>query len=224
MRYRTSIIVAAFAVLLALPGCKLVKNEDLAKARTEGGAQAGSGAAAFDPDKMAREMWGTKIVPYLEAKAGPFADVRSLIAESPDEAGKRFGYREKPEGMPWTIATRFEGRIVAANTASRAATIDVDVDGDGVADAVVQIGPVIRGTALRDGLDFISFNAFTNQIDYAQFAKSLNTRMAQTTLAKLPREDLNGRRITVIGVFPLDKPGDKPLVTPAVATLGDKAS
>ncbi|MDF2999069.1 MAG: hypothetical protein K0R27_4706 [Xanthobacteraceae bacterium] len=224
MRYRTSIIIAALAALLALPGCKLVKNEDLAKAKTEGGAQAGSDAAAFDPDKMARQMWGTKIVPYLEAKAGPFADVRSLIAESPDDAGKRFGYREKPEGMPWTIATRFEGRIVAANTASRAATVDVDIDGDGVADAVVQIGPVIRGTALRDGLDFISFNAFTNQIDYAQFAKSLNTLMAQTTLAKLPREDLNGRQISVIGVFALDKPGDKPLVTPAVATLGDKAS
>jgi predicted lipoprotein len=221
MRYRTSIAVASLALLLALPGCKLVKNEDLAKAKAENGGDAGQ--AAFDSDKMARDMWGPKIVPYLEAKAGPFADVRSLITESPDDAGKRFGYREKPEGMPWTIATRLDGRIVAVNTASRAATVDVDVDGDGVADAVVQIGPVIRGTALRDGLDFVSFNAFTNQIDYAKFAKSLNTLMAETTLAKLPREDLTGRHIWVVGVFALEKPGDKPLVTPAVATLGDKS-
>lgn len=223
MRYRTSLVLACLAVLLALPGCKLVKNEDLAKAKAEGGAQAGAGAPAFDPDRMARDMWGTKIVPYLEAKAGPFAEVRALVTENPDEAGKRFGYREKPEGMPWTIATRFEGRIIAANTTSRAATVDVDIDGDGVADAVVQIGPVIRGTALRDGLDFVSFNAFTNQIDYAQFAKSLNTLMAETVLAKLPREDLAGRKISVVGVFALDKPGGKPLVTPAVATLGDKS-
>lgn len=222
MRYAISVL-ALIAATLALPGCRLVKNEDLAKAKQESG-NAAAGQAAFDPDRMARDMWAAKIVPYLEAKAGPFAEVRALIARSPDEAGKRFGYREKPEGMPWTIATRLEGRIVAANTGSRAATVDVDADGDGVADAVVQIGPVIRGTALRDGLDFISFNAFTNQIDYAQFAKSLNTLMAGTTLGTLPREDLTGRHISVVGVFALDKPGDKPLVTPAVATLGDKSS
>ncbi|HEY9214415.1 MAG TPA: DUF2291 domain-containing protein [Ancylobacter sp.] len=223
MRYRSFFIIAALAGLLVLPACKLVKNEDLAKTRAENGSGANAGLAAFDPDKMARAMWGAKIVPYLEAKSGPFTEVRTLITKSPDEAGKRFGYREKPEGMPWTIATRLDGRIVAANTTSRAATVDVDVDGDGVADAVVQIGPVIRGTALRDGLDFVSFNAFTNQIDYAQFAKSLNTLMAATTLAKLPRADLAGRKISVVGVFALDKLGDKPLVTPAVATLGDKS-
>ncbi|MBS7543856.1 DUF2291 family protein [Ancylobacter oerskovii] len=223
MRHPTFLITVVLAGLLALPGCKLVKNEELAKAKAEGGTQAGAGASAFDPDRMARDMWGPRIVPYLEAKAGPFTEVQALIARNPDEAGTRFGYREKPEGMPWTIASRFEGRIVAANTASRAATVDVDVDGDGTADAVVQIGPVIRGTALRDRLDFISFNAFTNQIDYAQFAKSLNTLMAETALAKLPREDLVGRKLSVIGVFPLDKPGGKPLVTPAVVTLGDKS-
>jgi predicted lipoprotein len=172
---------------------------------------------------MARGMWRTKIIPYLEARAGPFAEVRALILKNPDEAGKRFGYREKPEGVPWTIITRLDGTIIAANTSSRAATVDVDVDGDGVADVVVQIGPVIRGTALRDGLDFVSFNAFRNQIDYAQFAKALNTLMTQTELAKLPREDLVGRRISVIGAFPLDKPGEKPLVTPAAATIGDKS-
>lgn len=223
MRYRTSLVIGVLTALLALPGCKLVKNEDFARAKAEGGAQAAAGAAAFDADRMARDMWGTKIVPYLEAKAGPFADVRALIGENADEAGKRFGYREKPEGMPWTIVTRLDGRVVAANTASRAATVDVDIDGDGAADAVVQIGPVIRGTSLRDGLDFISFNAFTNQIDYAQFARSLNTLMAETALAKLPREDLVGRKIALVGVFPLDKPGGKPLVTPAVVTLGDKS-
>ncbi len=160
-----------------------MKNEDLAKAKAENGGGRRRAGRLRSRQDGARHV-GHQDRPYLEAKAGPFTEVRSLIAESPDEAGKRFGYREKPEGMPWTIATRLDGRIVAANTASRAATVDVDVDGDGVADAVVQIGPVIRGTALRDGLDFISFNAFTNQIDYAQFAKSLNTLMAETTLAQ----------------------------------------
>ena len=32
---------------------------------------------------------------------------------------------------------------------------------------VLQIGPVIFGTALRDALPFIAFGDFVNQIDYA---------------------------------------------------------
>ena len=49
------------------------------------------------------------------------------------------------------------------------------MDGDGKADVRAQIGPAMHGTALRDTLDFVDFNAFTNQIDFAQFGKSFNT-------------------------------------------------
>ena len=94
---------------------------------------------------------------------------------------------------------RVEGKIVAANTQSRAATIDVDVDGDGKADARVQIGPAMRGTALRDSLDFVQFNEFTNQIDFAQFGKAFNayadkTVLVQTAARSAGRPDRQGAR------------------------------
>jgi predicted lipoprotein len=219
---RSVAVTAMLAIGLALSGCKLVKNEQQASA--DGGVDIFFDDKSFDPDKMAREMWDSKVIPYLDQKAGLFAEIKAAIAKDPDQAGRTYGYREKEEGSPWTLVARLEGRIIAANTESRAATIDVDIDNDNVADAAVQIGPVIRGTALRDSLDFVSFNAFTNQIDFAKFAKSLNTHMSKMALARLPREDLVGRTVSLVGVFALEGKSAKPLVTPATIRLGDKAS
>jgi predicted lipoprotein len=169
---------------------------------------------------MVNEMWDAKVIPYLTAKAGDFAVVRDLAAKNPDEAGARFGYRAKEGSTPWTYVIKAQGRIIAANTQSRAATIDVDVDQDGKADMVVQIGPALRGTTLRDSLDFVSFNSFTNQIDYAQFGKAFNTRVNASVLQSLPRDGLVGRTVTVLGTYAREPGGTPPLVTPAELTLG----
>ena len=86
----------------------------------------------------------------------------------------------------------------------------------------MQIGPAMRGTAIRDALDFVSFGDFTNQIDFARFGKALNTYVNRNTLEHLPREDLIGRKTTVIGAYALDSSGQPPLVTPIEITIGPK--
>ena len=67
----------------------------------------------------------------------------------------------------------------------------------------MQIGPAMRGTAIRDALDFVSFNDFTNQIDFARFGKAFNPTVNRTVLEKLPRDNLIGRKVTVIGAYAL---------------------
>lgn len=214
-------VVLCAAAAVALSGCTLVKND-------EDGDGGDSGVDIFfedkdfDPDKMAGELWEPQVLPYLKDKAGDLAEVKALIAEDPDAAGARFGYREKAEGSPFIIATELSGTIVAANTESRASTIDVDIDGDGAEDATIQIGPVVRGTALRDALDFVPFGSFTNQIDYARFGKALNGLVNEAELGDLPRDDLVGRSVTVLGVFPLTDPQAVPVVTVAEITVGDQ--
>ncbi|MGK9230219.1 DUF2291 domain-containing protein [Inquilinus limosus] len=212
--------VAILAAGLPLAACKLVKNEppQVASAAATGSVATSFDNPAFDPEKTVEEIWQPKLLPYLKAKAGPFAEVRALAQSSPDEAGKRFGYRAV-DSMPWTVAATVEGRITEAKTDTRAATIDVDADGDGAADLTVQIGPVFKGTALRDSLDFISFNSFANQIEYAKFGKALSARIYDATLAALPRDKLVGQKVRLLGVFTLDDPKAKPLVTPAELSL-----
>jgi predicted lipoprotein len=197
-----------FALFLA--GCKFVPTVS---------KEGGETAAKSDPQMQVEEIWASKVLPYLDKKAGPYPEVRTAAAQSAEAAGKRYGYKEEGAGSPWTVIVRIDGKIVAANTESRAGTMDVDADGDGKADARIQIGPVMRGTAIRDSLDFVSFNQFTNQIDFAQFGKAFNLYVDKTVTSKLPRDGLVGKSAEILGAYPLGPSGDVPLVTPVEIEL-----
>jgi predicted lipoprotein len=202
-----------FVAMTNLAGCKILPTpteEDKAAAAAE----------AFNPDRMVEEMWEPKVLPYLKGKAGPFQEVSKLAASDAKAAGEKYGNPKKQANSPWTYVASAEGKIVASNTQSRAATIDVDVDGDSKADLRAQIGPALRGTALRDALDFVDFNSFKNQIDFAQFGKSFNTYANTTVLSKLPREQLDGRTAKLLGAYVPGSGSDLPLMTPARAEFG----
>ncbi len=215
IRRRLLLALTVLPFGLALGGCKIVATPK----KQVPTADEGNGGG-FDPNAMVDAIWDSKVVPYLQAKAGNLPDVLALARANPDEAGHKYGYRAKQGSEPWTFAVKIEGRIVAAETASRAGTISIDNAGDGKIAAVVQIGPAMRGTALRDALDFVSFNDFKNQIDYAQFGKAFNQHAARTFLAQLPRDALVGRKATILGAFTLESGDQPPLVAPAQITLG----
>lgn len=199
--------LVALLALLPVAGCKLVKNEP------EGSA----GAAEPAPstlDALVAGMWQEKVLPHLEAEAVDLAVLAPAIAQDLGAAGERHGYRAGGDGTPWSFATRFRGRIVTADTESRAATAGVDIDGDGAAEATIQLGPVIRGTALRDVLPFLSFSDFADQIEFASLSRALNARAYEETLAGLPREGLTGRAVAVLGAFTLRDGDGEILVTP----------
>ncbi|MBX3567961.1 MAG: DUF2291 domain-containing protein [Rhizobiaceae bacterium] len=204
-------LIAALFVVLCIAGCKILPT---------GAPIDGDVAAKFDPDAMVAEIWDGRMLPYLRDKAGPFAEVQGLAKGDAKAAGEKYGNPNKQANSPWTYVATAEGRIVASNTESRAATVDIDVDGDGKADVRVQIGPALRGTALRDSLDFVNFNEFTNQIDFAQYGKSFNIYADRTILSKLPREALDGRTAKVLGAYVQGSGGDLPLLTPAEAEIG----
>ncbi len=211
---------AAIVAGVLLASCRFIPTADVPALASAG---APNGAGVFDPDKMVASIWSAKVVPYFEKKAGPLLEVRGLAANSPDAAGAKFGYRAKSEDTPWTLMTRFSGVIVAADTESRASTISVDASGQGKADAIVQIGPAMRGTAIRDALDFVSFNDFTNQIDFARYGKAFNTYIDHATMDKLPRDALVGRKVTVLGAYPFVSAAETPLVTPVEISIGPKS-
>lgn len=201
---------------LAIAGCKFVPTAEKQKQGSINSAQA--------PDKgfdaQVAEIWDAKLTPYVTAKAGTFNDVVLAIESNPDQAGAKYGYKEKGGSSPWTVLTKIDGTIVAANTESRAATIDVDTTGDGKPDAQIQIGPVIRGTAIRDSLDFVNFNSFTNQIDFAQFGKAFNTYANEKVLKEISRDALIGKPVKVLGAFAIPQGSSLPLVTPIMIQVG----
>lgn len=199
------------ASVLGLGGCKFVKTEDERKA---------AAAEAFNPDKLVADIFDAKVVPYFAERAGTLQDVSALAASNLDAAAEKYGHKEKQGNAPWTFAAKIDGVIIAAETKSRAAYVDVDVDADGKADIRVSIGPAIRGTAIRDSLKFVNFNEFKNQIEWAQFGKSFNTHVNKTLLEKISREGLVGKTLSATGAYPLPAKGQLPQFVPVTITVG----
>ncbi len=197
----------ALLLALGLTGCKFVETAELT-------AAAEAAATARQAKTASLDDWSGKVLPHMRDKAVPVATVAAALARGLEDAGAQYGYREGGEGTPFSYAVVVDGKIVEANTESRAATAGVDTDGDGAADVTLQLGPVIRGTAIRDVLPFISFTDFENQIEFAQVAKALNTEAYDTVLADLPRDALVGSTVHAIGAVTVRKAGETLLVTP----------
>jgi predicted lipoprotein len=218
---RAARLALALLLCLAAVACRVEKRS--AQAATGGEAPPPGGQftnQAFDPKAQVSDIWDSKVLPALQAKAGDFAALRSAMKTNLDDAGAKYGYRKHVEGAPWNFATRLKGKIVSVDTESSAGKIGVDADGDGRADATVQIGPILRGTALRDSLPFISFTEYANQVEFAQLANAFNDQAYARAMKPMPREALAGREIELLGVFTSDDASETPVITPVQLTLG----
>ncbi|OLL31333.1 hypothetical protein BTH42_12590 [Burkholderia sp. SRS-W-2-2016] len=211
-------VLVVIAMSGPLAGCKLVKHDAQASKQSRDGYA----SAGFDPNAMVASMWATKIVPDVEKRATDYPALRDAIGADADAAGRKYGYRGKDDSAPWNFPTKVHGKIVEVDTQSSQGTIGIDVDGDGKVDVVVDIGPTVLGTTLRDSLDFISFESFRNQIEYAQFGTALNSYAATHVMKPLPRDGLKGKEVTVTGAFSYDSSAEQPEVVPLAIALGDK--
>lgn len=179
--------LAAFVVVVAAGAMttKVVSIEDAEEAAASG---------SFDPVAYADERFESEIAPQIEEDAVDLAALLADLAEGADEA--EFGHAPGT-GSSYSFPVTFTG-VVGAQTGS---LLEVAVDGlpEGVA-VQVQVGPALNGTALRDVTGTVSFNEFTNQLEFQEVATELNNRVRDGILAEttIPAE---GQSITVTGAF-----------------------
>ncbi|WJH37662.1 DUF2291 domain-containing protein (plasmid) [Aliirhizobium terrae] len=195
-------LLMASALAASLSGCKLVKTD-----------QGEAGAGAADPiAALVDETFDTKLVPALKGKAVDLATLQNALKGGLDKAGADHGLRVGGAGGGWNFAVKGNAAVIAENRASKAAVADIDLDGDGKADATLQLGPVIKGTALRDTISLYDFSTFRDQIEYARLGRALNDK----AVSKLPGADtpLKGKRIDFLGAVVMRTAGEKPLVMP----------
>jgi len=194
--------------LLVLNAFTIVKNPDPSAAKS---------ANLTDAERMqifVEENWEDKFTPFFADEVHPFSEVSAALDKDLEQAGSLFGLRPEGEANPWNFVVSGNGKIVLANTESRAATADVDVDGDGAADFTLQLGPVIKGTTLRDAATFLKFSDFRDQIEYAKLARALNTKVHDRLSDSLPLDALEGKDISFLGALTVRSAGGDLLVTP----------
>jgi predicted lipoprotein len=215
MRHRLIALTSAALFAFAPTGCKIVMDEQ------PGEGELGQ-APQTDAERMAayaEAAWEPKVLPVVAENLVPLGDLRSALdADGLDASGRQYGLRPEGEANPWNFAVSGEGTIVEANTESRAAKLGIDTDGDTATDVTIQLGPVIRGTALRDAMPFIVFTDFRDQIEFAKLANGLNAAANQRLT--IPEGDLVGREATFEGVFTLRSATDTPEIVPTNLSIG----
>ena len=200
------------ASMLLLPACTVV-SLDSPSAATSGG---GMFDESFDAEGFVSTEW-ERTSKYFDDNADDIVEVLSAIAQDPEQAGETYGVRSGADGAPWNFVVKGEARVLAVNTESRAGTLDIDLAPfDGTKDATVQIGPVIKGTSIRDSLDFVKFDQFKNQIQYAQLANALNKRANEQALAGRDPASLAGQQVRFTGAFTA---GSSIVITPVKLEL-----
>jgi predicted lipoprotein len=151
--------------------------------------------AVFEPGAFTASAW-----PRLLREASQNAtDISEVVATSNATPAKaRF--------------VKGSGVVTDINRQSRVGVMHVRVTGTRPATVAIQVGPVVRGTALRDASSFIQFSDFLNQFDYAGAANALNDYALRTVAGRLPIDTLQGRTITFIGAVGKSAPREGEVV------------
>lgn len=206
----TRIIFAAccVAAVLGLGGCKVIKTRPADETAIPADA---SGDDARTAQRI-EATFDRQLLPYITDRALEIADLRTALAGDFKAAGATHGTQGADKTAPWNFPVKGTGKIVAAKLDTRARTASLDTTGDGKADVTVQLGPVIKGSALRDVAPFYNFDDFRDQIEFAKLSRALNDKVSGAVT--LPEGDLVGMTLSFVGVVPLKSATETILVTP----------
>ena len=214
-----ALVIALGTTVLPLGGCKIVPNDQRAST-TESSSPAAQ--ATFDAAAYVDGVWDKKLLPHYETKAVDALKVIEAIKKDPDEAGKEYGNRADAEGSPWSFPVRAKGKVASVNTESRAGTMVVEITSGGAKQEVtLQIGPVVKGSAIRDSLPFFSFTDVTNQIEYAQVGRAFNERAMKALADVLPKLTQAGASIEFYGAISVTSVPETFVVTPVAIKVLD---
>ena len=190
----TWLIVAAVVLLLLIVKPPFV-IKPLARPGSNPEATESKGA------QFADKVWASKVLPVIQEKAQEMTMIVQEIRADPAAAGEKYGRRESTN--PYSYMVKGSGKVIEVNTQSQAGTLVLEVPGLNEKIAL-QIGPVVRGTALRDATGAAPFDQFTNQLDYADVAKEMNKRAVKEAFASVAPSSLADKTITFLGAFTFD--------------------
>ncbi len=171
--------------LLLLSACTVVALDSSGNPIIPTDPSAGPDYTNQTPAQIAQGFWASKILPAAHTQGLDWTAVKQAQSRLKD-----------PQTQ--SVYARFSGKITGLDTEGLERKLTVGVNGESV---VMQLGPIIKGNAVRDAAGFIHFEDFKNQVQFAQVAKALNKQ----ALSGLPPLDASwvGQSVDVLAAFTL---------------------
>jgi predicted lipoprotein len=191
-RYRIAFFITlALLVLPLIGGCTIVPIAEV---------QAVKQSETFDPSAYVDGIWDEQVVPAILEKAHDLPTVLQAIETDLTAAGEQYATISQSGALNFVV--RGQATVATVDTESRNGTAILTPDGySGATTIVMQIGPLVRGDSVRDGVGFISFGDFKDQTEFGQVSKELNRRVSEGVLAGIDLTTLAGKSISFDGVF-----------------------
>ncbi len=171
------------------------------------------GNVKFDPNANVSEFWDTSFLPELKDKALDLSDLYNKANGDFKNVSDLGLYTMGDKGeLNFTI--KDEATVIENLSDKKAGYLVLSVD-DIPLDIVIelQVGPIFKGTAIRDNLECINFDDYVNQIEWGGVSHSLNEKVLETVI----NEDilnLNvGDTIDLYGCF-TDSSNGEIIITP----------
>jgi len=161
----------------------------------------------FDAQSYVGSLWPARVIDEAMKTAVPLTALAAHGAA---------GTAATPRRSVFVTGT---ARVTKVDLTSRVGLADLAVAGAGEPRISVQVGPVIRGTALRDALAFIHFSDFENQLQFADVSNALNDRVLATVVAGVDASTLEGRTVTILGAVTLGNDNEPREITPVRLTI-----
>ena len=176
MKKRMLALALAFTLAAStlLTGCGIVK---VIKIGEEGKY---TGDVEFNAGDDVAAIWEESALPELNAKA---VDLKEFLEQSNGDLtalAEEYGSYSMGKSGELSYAVKGTGTVEEVNTQSQAGYMSVKLEGyNGTESVKIQIGPVYKGSSIRDTLGFIKFGDYKNQEQWAAVSQSINEIVAK---------------------------------------------
>lgn len=178
-------VVCLIFTIIAFTSCTIVPDENLSQDQ---------GYQRIDIAGQVKSIWNEEIMTYIDE-----------YSESLESAAKKLMSSEMK-----IACVRDTIKVDSFDDASQSRALVMNSDLN--LPVRVQVGPIIRGTAVRDGLSFITADQYSNQVEFAAVSRELNKQVTDVVLKDITPSELVHKEIQVDGFVVLYN--DYLLITP----------
>lgn len=186
---------------MALTGCVIVHHDEVGQEETLSYAE-----------QYARDIWESEFIPYLEENAVDIGTLLAAMREDPEQARAEYGSIAKGARNGEAFIVHGSGTVVTVDTESSSGSIAIDIDADGITDCALQIGPIVKTTALRDCVPFISFDQFSDQTEFAGVSRTLNNIGIECAVGERDLTQLEGTQVSFLGAYADQEQGQMQII------------
>lgn len=200
------LLILAFTVF-ALAGCgvKVVKIGEEGKL---------TGDTVFNADSDVASIWDSKALPELNKKA---VDLKAFLTEANGNLkslDKKYGKYSMGTSGELSYIVKGSAKVTNVDQQKKAGSMQVSLDSYSGKETIrLQIGTVFKGSAVRDSLDFIKYEDFKNQVQWAAVSQSIHSVIQEKVINPLNVGTLTGKTVEFVGCFTVDG-NDELLITP----------